>query len=229
MTEGRSPVSQLSISNDVKSLADRGRSPVSQLSGLPKAGPRPRTALASGVVVLVLVLTAQLAAADRVYLRESDAPHAMFPASTGSTRQLLELSDAERAALGKALGRRIEAKSYPYLEVRTERQVLGVIFLLDVIGQSQPITFAVAVRGDGTVEDVRVMVYRESHGDEIEDHRFRKQFVGKALKDSITLGADIDAISGATISSRSETFAVRKSLALAEILRHRTEQLSKSP
>jgi Na+-translocating ferredoxin:NAD+ oxidoreductase RnfG subunit len=64
------------------------------------------------------------------------------------------------------------------------------------------------------------MVYREPHGDEIEDHRFRKQFIGKTLGDPITLGKDVDAITGATISSRSEAFAVKKVLALFAVLHH---------
>jgi Na+-translocating ferredoxin:NAD+ oxidoreductase RnfG subunit len=101
--------------------------------------------------------------------------------------------------------------------------------LLDVIGQAQPITFAVAVGTDGTVHDVRVMVYRESHGDEIEHKRFHRQFYGKTLIDPIALGKDIDAISGATISSRSETVAVKKSLALYDVLRRRGERMTRTP
>ncbi len=181
------------------------------------------------VVLLLAMVMARPAAADHVYLREADAPRAMYPASTTSTRKMLELSDAEVDVLGKTLGRHIDAKSYPYLEVRADHDILGTIFLLDVIGQAQPITFAVAVSKDGVVQDVRVMIYRESHGDEIEDRRFRKQFVSKTLKDPITLGKDIDAITGATISSRSEAFAVRKSLALSEFLRRHDDRTSRAP
>ena len=175
------------------------------------------------------MIIARVAAADHVYLREADAAHEMFSTSAASTRGALQLSDTEVEAISKTLGRTIEAKTYPYLEVRDDRSVLGRIFILDVIGQSQPITFAVAVTGDGVVKDVRVMVYRETHGDEIEDRRFRKQFIGKSQRDPIALGKDIDAISGATISSRSETFAVRKVLALYDVLRRQQERQSRTP
>jgi Na+-translocating ferredoxin:NAD+ oxidoreductase RnfG subunit len=180
-------------------------------------------------IVLVAMLIGHAARADHVYLREADAPHALFPTATNAERKTLELSAPELETLGKALGRHIDARTYPYLEVRGEHETLGTIFLLDVIGQAQPITFAVAIGPEGAVQDVRVMVYRESHGDEIEDRRFRKQFVNKTLKDPITLGKDIDAITGATISSRSETFAVRKGLALWEILHHHADRTSRSP
>ena len=173
-------------------------------------------------VLVMVVALASPARADHTFLKESDAPRAMFPNAAKAERRTLALSDDDLAAIGKALGRKIEAKSYPYLDVRDEHGAsIGVIFLLDVIGQSQPITFAVGIAADGTLRDLQVMVYRESHGDEIQDRRFRRQFAGKRTRDPIALGKDIDAISGATISSRSATFAARKGLRLAEILRGR--------
>ena len=66
------------------------------------------------------------------------------------------------------------------------------------------------------------MVYREPHGDEIRERRFRAQFAGKKLQDPLVVGKDIDAISGATISSSSAAYAARKGLALADLLRRRT-------
>jgi Na+-translocating ferredoxin:NAD+ oxidoreductase RnfG subunit len=171
-------------------------------------------------VLAVLLVLAGAAWADRAYLKEADAPREMFPTAVAAERKQLELNDEQLAALGKALGRKIEAKTYPYLEVKDEhRGVMGFVFLLDVIGQSQPITFAVGIGLDGTLRDVTVMVYRETHGDEITDKRFRKQFAGKRVADPLVLGKDIDAITGATISSRAATFAARKALRLAELLR----------
>ena len=171
-----------------------------------------------GVIVALLVLVGS-ARADRAYVKEADVPREMFAAAATADHRQLDLDEEQLAALGKALGRRIEAKTYPYLEVKDEHGgVLGVVFLLDVIGQSQPITFAVGIGADGTLRDVAVMVYREPHGDEIADKRFRRQFAGKRVADPLTLGKDIDAITGATISSRSATFAARKALRLAELL-----------
>lgn len=157
----------------------------------------------------------------QTYLREADAPRAIFPEGTASARKTLDLSNAELAAISKALGRRIDTRSYAYLEVRTENGVVGYIFMFDVIGESRPITFAIGVTTDGSLRDIQVMVYREPQGEAIQEKRFRKQFVGKRSKDPITLDKDVDAISGATISSRSATFAARKGLLLADVLRNR--------
>ena len=172
-----------------------------------------------------LLAVAAPALADQRFLRESEAPRALFGDHVTSARKTLELSPPEVAELSRILERKVEIRSYPYLEVRPETggdQILGVIFLLDVIGQSQPITFAVGVKPDGTLQDVQVMVYREPHGDEIRERRFRAQFAGKKLQDPLVVGKDIDAISGATISSSSAAYAARKGLALADLLRRRT-------
>ncbi len=173
------------------------------------------TLLAGSAIVLVAPMPVRGA---QVFLKEADAPRAIFPESTSATHRLFKLSDAELTALNKTLGRKVDGANYAYLEARNDKGTMGFVFMLDVIGQSQLISFAVGVRVDGVLQDVQVMVYREPQGEAIKEKRFRRQFVGKRLRDPIALGKDIDAISGATISSRSAAFAVRKGLALAQLL-----------
>jgi Na+-translocating ferredoxin:NAD+ oxidoreductase RnfG subunit len=181
---------------------------------------RDSRAILAALPGIVILVPAPVHGAQ-TYLREADAARAMFPQSTAAARRTLRLSDVDLAAMAKALGRRVEIRSYAYLEVTGEKGSAGIVLFLDVLGESQPITFAVGVTAEGTVQDVQVMVYREPQGEAIQEKRFRKQFVGKRSQDPITLDKDIDAISGATISSRSATFAVRKGLLLAEVLRSR--------
>jgi Na+-translocating ferredoxin:NAD+ oxidoreductase RnfG subunit len=95
--------------------------------------------------------------------------------------------------------------------------------LLNVVGKEQPITFLVAVGADGTVRGVEVLIYRESEGSEIRSGRFIRQFVGKTLAAPLKLGRDIEAISGATLSSRSTAYAVKKALALIEVVYRTTD------
>jgi hypothetical protein len=173
----------------------------------------------------VVLAVAMPVLGDEHFLRESEAARAIFGEHVTSARKTLELSPAEVAELSRVLERKVEIRSYPYLEVRPKTDpssIAGEIFLLDVIGQSQPITFAVGVKDDGTLQDLQVMVYREPHGDEIRERRFRAQFAGKKLQDPLVVGKDIDAISGATISSNSAAYAARKGLALADLLRRRS-------
>ena len=181
------------------------------------------------VVAASLLALSSPAGADQVFLREADVPHALFGEQASGLAKTLVLSAAELAVVSKALERKVEVRNYPYLEVSAPPEdagasprLLGHAFVLEVVGQSLPITFAVGVKTDGTIQDIQVMVYREPHGDEIRERRFRAQFTGKKLQDPLVIGKDVDAISGATISSASAAYAARKGLALAEILRRRS-------
>jgi len=60
------------------------------------------------------------------------------------------------------------------------------------------------------------MSYVEQRGRPISTRRFLSQFIGKTSKNPIQVGKDVDAVSGATISSRASAFAVKKVIALYE-------------
>ena len=177
--------------------------------------------------LLAAALPVAAARADQVFLREADAPAALFGEGVRAARATLVLSPAELAALSRRIGRRVEVREYPYLAASSASgALLGWVFVLDVVGQTLPITFAIGVKADGRVQDLQVMVYREPHGGEIRERRFRAQFAGKSADQPLLVGKDIDAITGATISSHSAAYAVRKALGLAEILRGRGDRTS---
>jgi hypothetical protein len=48
-----------------------------------------------------------------------------------------------------------------------------------VVGKYEAIDFAVGIGTDGTVKQIEVLTYRESHGHEIRMPAWRRQFVGK--------------------------------------------------
>ncbi len=56
--------------------------------------------------------------------------------------------------------------------------------------------------------------YYEDKGKPAMKWNFLKQYVGKSPSDPLTLGKDIDAVSGATWTSTSVTFAVKKAVVI---------------
>ena len=62
------------------------------------------------------------------------------------------------------------------------------------------------------------MFFVEKRGKPIARRSFLKQFFGKRSTDQLKINKDIRAVSGATISSRSATFAVKKVIGLYEEL-----------
>ncbi|MFQ5951951.1 MAG: FMN-binding protein [Candidatus Omnitrophota bacterium] len=84
--------------------------------------------------------------------------------------------------------------------------------VLDETGKHGPITFAVIIGKDGKIEDMSILKSNEVRGSKIGRKRFLKQFVGKSLKDPLRLRKDIDAITGATISSKAAVKAAKNAL-----------------
>ena len=99
-------------------------------------------------------------------------------------------------------------------------RVDGYAVVLDEQGQHEPITFFVAADAAGVVTRVEVMAYRENYGHEIRAPRYLQQFIGRRLPEGPPPArVDVDAISGATISSRSAGRAVARALALVRLAR----------
>ncbi|WP_372696588.1 FMN-binding protein, partial [Immundisolibacter sp.] len=73
--------------------------------------------------------------------------------------------------------------------------------------------YALAITSEGTVAGVEILEYRETHGYQVRQPRWRAQFLGKDADDAVKLGRDIQNISGATLSCRHLTDGVRRLLA----------------
>lgn len=95
---------------------------------------------------------------------------------------------------------------------------IGVAVIEIQPGKWGPVKFIVALDMEGKVKNLAVMSFVEKRGRPIARRSFLKQFLGKGSKDTIKIHKDIRAITGATISSRSVTFTVRKVIALYEEL-----------
>ena len=92
----------------------------------------------------------------------------------------------------------------------------GVAIIDTEPGKWGPVEFITAMDLKGTVKKVRVMSYQEQRGRPIARNSFLNQYRGKSSRSPMTVGKDIVGISGATISSRAATFAVKKAIVIYE-------------
>jgi hypothetical protein len=106
------------------------------------------------------------------------------------------VTDAIQHEVESVLGHPLSQK-----RVRYWRDASRSAWVLDEIGKEEPITTGVIVR-DARVEQVAVLVYRESRGDEVRLPAFTRQFAGAGLTPDRKLDRTIDGISGATLSVR---------------------------
>lgn len=155
---------------------------------------------------------------------------AIAPASAFAVHYL----DAEQAQkLMFPDAERFEFRSFPVdagstrtgesrIQVRVAQRgeaTLGYVVVDEVIGKFELITYAVGLNRDGSVRQVEVMDYRESHGHEIRLPAWRRQFEGKSAASPIRVGEDIANISGATLSCQHVTDGVRRIVARVDALR----------
>ncbi len=100
-----------------------------------------------------------------------------------------------------------------------DTRLLGWVFADRVIGKYELIDYAAGFATDGSMTGLEVMAYRESHGAEIRNLAWRKQFVGRKGASQIRLGEDIRNISGATLSCQHVTQGAQRLSALVQLLR----------
>lgn len=104
-------------------------------------------------------------------------------------------------------------------QIVNKGQPAGNVFIAEVQGYSGPISMAFGTDAAGAIAGLEVMSQTETPGlgAKIMTEKFRSQFKGKtleqlALKKDDAAKGQIDAISGATISSRAVANAVRSTL-----------------
>lgn len=160
-------------------------------------------------------------AQEGVFLSEEQAPAAVLPDGTDIVRTVVpatqDLRDRVRALLAPAAPS-VWEETYVSFTARRGDDIVGYALIVEEIGKHRPITFVVGIRPDGHVNAVAVMAYREAYGGEIRNKRFLSQYPGKAARDRLQTYGDIQNVAGATLSVDAANRAVKKALALAQVL-----------
>jgi hypothetical protein len=158
-------------------------------------------------------------AQEGIFLKESEAPKAVFPEADSFERKLVRSNDELKAKIQQRMGKTktsLWEDSYVTFVAKRGDSVLGYAAIVEEIGKHRPITFVVGVGSDRKIKDAALMVYREAYGGEVRDRRFLQQYKGKQLKDSLLPYRDIQNISGATLSVEAIGRGSKKALALIE-------------
>ena len=156
-------------------------------------------------------------ASAQVFLTPEQALSKLMPEAETVITEQKTLTPESAKQLEETLGKRVKDREYTFLIGMNHEKPAGYATILDMVGKERPITFMVVINPDGTVRAAEVLVYRESQGSEIRSTRFMRQFERKTIRSLLRPGRDIDVITGATLSSRSTTYVVKKALALVNL------------
>ena len=184
----------------------------------------------TAVVLCVLFVVSSNCYAIRL-LTQEDALKKVFGPDAQVVTETKELADPTLSKIKERLGGSIvyyqkgskskeveEKNNIDFYFASKNGQKTGVAIFDEEPGKWGPVVFIIALDLQGTVTRVEVLSYEEKRGQPIARHSFMSQFEGKASKNPIEVYKDINGVSGATISSKCATFAVRKAIVLYEEL-----------
>jgi Na+-translocating ferredoxin:NAD+ oxidoreductase RnfG subunit len=148
------------------------------------------------------------------YLSTEAAQSGLFPQAQSLDEVPITLTDAQRADIARAAGPQAPHGQLRAWAARADGKVIGHVFIDEVVGRQDFITYAVGIDAAGKLRPVEILEYRESHGGEIRNTRWLAQFDGRSTTSQLRFGTDIKNIAGATLSSEHVTAGVRRILAI---------------
>lgn len=185
-----------------------------------------------GVMILLVVCTRAdraVAQQDRpseeeigkvqVYLTPGEALEEIFEDVASVDTVLALLTPEEMQGLQEMLGTAVPRDSILVFKPKDESGVLlGYAVIGEEVGKYRPITFMVGINPEFKVQNVEVLVYRESRGGEVRRSRFLRQYRGKSSESAIRSNRDILNIAGATMSVNALNHGVKRTLAILDLL-----------
>lgn len=166
----------------------------------------PRIAIAGW---LALVVGQLASAAETVHLTAAEFLEQSLP---GCQQKALWLKKDVKAEIEAMLER-------PYSGARIRYCMADgkTAWILDEIGKTEPITSGIVVE-KGVVDQVRVLVFRESRGGEVHREVFTRQYQHASLDEKGRLDQGVDGITGATMSVNAVNRQVRLALLLDQLV-----------
>ena len=186
-------------------------------------------------VMVVLAFCVSFALSDVCYalrlLNKEEALKKVFEPGVEITTENKELAQAVLSKIKERLGgnlfftqkgsklQGVEDKgSVEFYFASKNGEKIGVAVIDAEPGKWGAVEFIIAMDIKGVVTRVEVMSSEEKRGQPVSRSSFTGQYKGKTGKDALVVGKDITGISGATITSRCATFAVKKAIVLYEEL-----------
>ena len=163
------------------------------------------------------------AAWSTVLITVDEALDLVFPGAT-TDRETLFLSDQQREEVARLSGSELKSSLATRFEATGNNGgVLGWAYLDTHPVRTLPETLMIVLDADGAVKRVEVVTFREPI-EYMPREGWYRQYEGQELDDDLALKRGIRPVTGATLTARATTEAVRRVLALHQVVeRENTE------
>lgn len=164
--------------------------------------------------LLAAVLGNGPAAAEVLATKEQALADA-FPEAEVS-KETLYFSADEQEAIEQRARAKVDSRLFTVYRARRGGEPAGYAFIDTRTVRSKPATFLVVLSPDGQVRQVRILAWEEPPKYR-PGERWLGQFAERGLSPELGLGGAVQAMGGATLSSRTLTDGVRRALAVHAI------------
>ncbi len=168
---------------------------------------RAYAALLNNIAMAMCLMIATIVHSDQVYQDPAAFLRATFPDGVPAPGVIWLIGDIKKGVTN-ILGHELDQ-----LRVRYWMKNGRSAWILEEIGKEKPITTGIVVN-KGKIEQIKVLIYRESRGWEVRYDFFTDQFKGAKLSPDHELDRPIDNVSGATLSVNALTKLARLALYL---------------
>lgn len=191
---------------------------------------------ALALFIICIITTAALAGtnaltvgpiADQARLAAEEARKAVLPAATFERVDLSSLSSADLASAVGSSKSLSFANAEAYRGLDAEGKTAGVVVEVDTRGYANGLRIMIGIAADATVAGIRILADSETPGlgKKVADAPFLSGLLGKPTATGFAVRKDakgdivpVDAVTGATISSRAVVEAVNAAARLAALL-----------
>jgi Na+-translocating ferredoxin:NAD+ oxidoreductase RnfG subunit len=174
--------------------------------------------LSRATLLLAAIFAAsQTALALPVYSSRDQALARAFPPPATVERKTYFLTEAERESASRLAKARIESSLVVAYVGRGPKGILGTAYFDTHTVRTMPETILVTVKPDGSVGGVEVLAFGEPE-DYLPRPRWLGLFGGKRLEPNLAVGRGLAHVTGATLTTRAITEAVRRVLAIHTVV-----------
>jgi len=187
-----------------------------------------KTKIFTAAAFLVLGAGLGYCRAERL-ITDEKALKEMLPDTDRVEKVIRTLTDAETTAIKGQLGslmlpveggkKAVEVKEYAFYFGMKGDKKTGVALFDSEPGKWGTVNFIAGLDPDtGKIKNMAVVSLSEKRGRPVALKSFLKQFFGKGKSDPFEVGKDVNAIAGATISTKAAAFSARKVVVMYDAL-----------
>ena len=167
--------------------------------------------------ILLTLLLFWSGAAAAVLISPVEAMQHTFGPDAEVTKQNTLLTGAQAETVSRRAGLKLQTKIYRIYTASLGGKAAGygVLITRKVRQKDAAVLYMISARGD--IASIEIVAFNEPP-EYMPQHGYLKQFEGKNADDTLRVGKDIPAISGATLSARNVTDGARLALAVFDVV-----------